>query len=238
MTTGDKLKDDLSNYDPTKYENPSVTVDICICTIKDDDLKILLIKRKYPPFRNCWAIPGGFVEIAKKENLYQTACRELQEETGISGVWIEQLKTYGTVDRDPRKRVITVVYYALIPWKELEKQHIEAADDAKEYYWFSLFKLPKLAFDHETILKDLTIRLEGKISYTPLAFNLLPKIFTWNDLQKVYEIILQKGLITANFRRKINSLYQLKELKSAKIDDGPGRPAVLLIYNGEKNLDE
>jgi len=226
----EELKDDLSNYNPKDYDSPSVTVDIAILSIIENDLKILLIKRKYPPFRGYRAIPGGFVDIYRNETLEETALRELMEETNLKGIYVEQLKTYGDPNRDPRKRVITVAYFALVPYNLLKKLDIKAGDDAEDAQWFSLKKLPHLAFDHKKILKDLCIRLEGKVSYTDIAFKLLPKKFTWSQLQEVYEIILGRPLLRANFRRKIRSMYVLKELKEYKKQKGAGRPPLLLKY--------
>jgi len=238
---GKPLKDDLSNYDASKYERPSVTVDICICTIPmredgtfyshDKNLKVLLIKRKNPPFRNCWAIPGGFLEVSKRETLDETACRELVEETNLKGFYLEQLKSYGDPDRDPRTRVVTVAYFALVPWNNGLKKAM-AGDDAKEATWFNLRWPPQMAFDHRKILKDLMGRLAGKISYTPIAFSLLPKKFTWIQLQTIYEIILGRDLLTPNFRRKIKSLYEIEELD--EMIPGSGRPSRLLRFKRMK----
>lgn len=231
---GRHLKDDASNYDSTAYTKPSVTVDICICSIIKNDLKILLIKRKYSPFKDCWAIPGGFVDITKEETLEETAIRELKEKTGLKNIYIEQLKTYGDPDRDPRMRIITVAYFALLPYNILEKQDIYGQDDAKEARWFSLRRIPKnTGFDHRQILKDLLERLKGKISYTNIAFSLVPEEFTWNELQKVYEIILNKKLL--NFRRKMQATYVFKEVCVNKMKR-VGRPSVTLKYIGNKEI--
>lgn len=235
---GEFLLDDLSNYDAEAYDRPSVTVDICICTIKDGDLKVLLIKRKHPPFRNFWAIPGGFVDVKANETLQETAERELREETSAENVYLEQLKTYGDPGRDPRMRVVTVAYFALIPETQLQDQNICPGSDAKETGWFSLRDLPvygQLAFDHKEILSDLLTRLEGKISYTPIAFSLVPKRFTWAQLQQVYEIVLGKKLSRANLRRKVRSMYRIRELKSKRLGKR-GRPSVYLRYEGMKNF--
>ena len=229
------LKNDLSNYNSGAYKKPSVTVDIVICSIINNDLMVLLIKRKNPPFKDYWAIPGGFVDIDRKETLEQTAQRELQEETNLKNIYLEQLKSYGDPDRDPRMRIITVAYFALIPWNEFSDQTIQAGDDAKDTCWFSIRNLPKdLAFDHVMILNDALNRLIGKISYSPIAFNFLPKKFTWTELQNVYEIVLGEKLITSNFRRKICSLYQITELKARKQMKKQGRPATYLIFEKVK----
>lgn len=234
---GKHLKEDASNYDDSKYKKPSVTVDVAICTVVDDKLKILLIKRKYSPYKDCWAIPGGFVEVEQAETLHETAVRELKEETGVKNVYIEQLKTYGDPERDPRTRVITVAYFALVPHEEILKQDIKAADDAKETRWFDLRSLPdELAFDHRMILSDLRDRLIGKISYTPIAFHLVPKHFTWTQLRSIYEIVLGRKLLAPNFIRKINSLYDVKETTIKSPSAGRGRPGVLLKFMGTKDI--
>lgn len=225
---GELLKDDVSNYDKDAYEKPSVTVDVAICTIMDDELKVLLIKRKHPPFRNRWAIPGGFVEIEKKEGLEKTARRELEEETNVKNIYMEQLKTYGAPDRDPRLRVITVAYFALLPFDKINQ--VRAGDDAKEANWFSVMDLPELAFDHKIIVADLLERLSGKILYTPIAFSLLPEQFTWTELQNIYEIVLNRKLIAPNFRRKIKSMYEVEECRATKKLNSPGKPPKYLKF--------
>ena len=151
---GKPLKADLSNYDARLYERPSVTVDICICSLINNIFKVLLIKRKNPPFKDCWAIPGGFLDLTLNETLEEAALRELREETCLEGVPVEQFKTYGNPNRDPRTRVVSVVYYAVVPWSEVRGK-VEAKDDAKEAEWFDFNALPELAFDHSTILKNL-----------------------------------------------------------------------------------
>ena len=238
----EELKDDISNYNEDLYKKPSVTVDVAICTIIDDDLKILLIKRKYPPYRNCWAIPGGFLDIDLKESLEEAAARELEEETGLKNLYIEQLKTYGDVDRDPRTRIVTTAYFSLIPYSDLKNQEICSASDAADVRWFSLNGYENelkainedLAFDHDKILLDLKHRLQGKISYTPIAFELLPKEFTWTDLRKVYETILDKSIDPTNFKKKIRAMYQINELEPKKTGSAAGRPPALLNFNGVK----
>lgn len=233
---GPGLLDDVSNYDDTAYKKPSVTVDMAICTIMDNELKVLLIKRKYPPFRDHWAIPGGFVDIDREESLDETAMRELKEETHVENVYLEQLKTYGDPGRDPRTRVITVSYFALLPEEFIDMDKVQADDDAKEYQWFALTNLPEdMAFDHRVILFDLLVRIQGKVSYTSIAFNLVPQKFTWQELQNVYEIILGEKLLRANFRRKIRSMYKIKELKTKK-KGNRGRPSILLKYEGIKEF--
>jgi 8-oxo-dGTP diphosphatase len=228
---GHLLADDASNYDKDAYEKPSVTVDVCICRFHEGEVQVLLIQRKHPPFRNHWAIPGGFVQIEAKEGLEETAARELEEETGLRGVYLEQLKSYGDPGRDPRMRVITVAYFALLRNSALAAQTLQAADDAKEAAWFPLRKLPKLAFDHATILADLIQRLAGKILYTPLAFHLLEQNFTLAELQAVYESILGREILAPNFRRKMQATYKLEPTQTQR-SQGPGRPAAEFTYEG------
>ncbi|MEI7718364.1 MAG: NUDIX domain-containing protein [archaeon] len=190
----------------TFYPKPSVTVDILVFTIKNSDLKILLIKRGLEPFKEMWAIPGGFTRI--DESLELAAKRELEEETGIKEVYLEQLYTFGDVNRDPRGRVITIAYMALVNSEEI---HLSAQTDAKDANWFSVSKIPKLAFDHNKIVDYALKRLKWKFEYTTVAFSLLPEKFTLTQLQELYETVFQKKLDKRNFRKKILSLNILEE---------------------------
>ena len=173
------------------YDKIGVTVDIVIFTIKNDDLQVLLVKRKLAPFKDQWAIPGGFVR--KEESLDNAARRELEEETGVKDVYLEQLYTFGKPKRDPRGRIVTVAYYSLISSNKQIKPI--AKTDVYEAAWHSMYNLPKkLAFDHDHILNYALQRLRYKLEYTTVGFQLLPKKFTLTELQKVYEIILNKKL--------------------------------------------
>lgn len=212
------------NYDPSDYERPSVTVDVVIFALVDEDLQVLLIRRKYPPYADMWAIPGGFVQM--DESLEEAATRELAEETGVTDVYIEQLYTFGAPDRDPRTRVITVAYFALVPYDAIEHR---PGDDAAETGWFSVFDLPELAFDHQEILEYALTRLRYKLEYTAVGFELLPDVFTLSELQQAYETILQEELDKRNFRRKILSADILQETGKKK-KSGEGRPAKLYRY--------
>mgnify|MGYP001816367221 CR=1 FL=1 len=138
----------LSDYNPDKYKRPAVTVDVIVFSVAAGELRVLLIKRKNAPFAGKWALPGGFVEM--DESLVAAAARELREETGISDIFLEQLRTFGTPGRDPRMRVISVAYLALTADDSL--QH-HAGDDAAESGWYSILDLPELAFDHKEILR-------------------------------------------------------------------------------------
>jgi 8-oxo-dGTP diphosphatase len=206
------------------YEKPSVTADIIIFTIKDDELKAILVKRKNPPFENMWALPGGFVRI--NESLDDAAKRELKEETGVEEVYLEQLYSFGEPKRDPRERVITVAYFALI---NSERINLKASSDASDAQWFSIKKLPELAFDHKEIIEYALKRLRWKLEYTNVSYSLLPEKFTLTDLQRTYEVILDKQLDKRNFRKKISSLNILKDLKE-NTTDVPHRPAKLYSF--------
>ncbi len=215
--------------DIKKYQKPSVTADIVVFTIKDDDLKILLIKRNLEPFSNSWALPGGFVRI--HESLEDAAKRELAEETGVKDVYLEQLYTFGDPERDPRGRVITVTYMALI---DSEKIDLKAATDASEAQWFSVKKLPELAFDHKKIFEYAVQRLKWKFEYTTVAFSLLPKRFTISQIQKIYEIVFDREFDKRNFNKKILSLDILKDEGLNR--DVPYRPP--MMYSLKKNVGE
>ena len=234
--------DDHTGYDKN-FHNPTVTVDIAICTLMNARLNVLLVKRKCPPFKGCWALPGGYINVENKESLEAAAARKLKEETGLGHLYIEQLKTYGDVDRDPRSRVITTAYFSLVNHSLIESQNIRSAECTEETRWFPLqnheedpaIGNDKLAFDHGQILNDLKTRLQGKISYTPIAFELLDKTFTWTDLRAVYEAVLNKKLDPANFKKKIRSLYRIKELKARKNIQAAGRPPVFIRFEGVKD---
>jgi 8-oxo-dGTP diphosphatase len=212
-------------YDVSKYERPSVTVDVLMMSLRQRDLQILLIKRRSWPYEDMWAIPGGFINM--DESLETAAKRELQEETGVQDVYLEQLYTFGDPGRDPRTRVITVVYFALL---DSERLQVRAASDVTEVGWFSVYDLPLLAFDHEKIIQYALNRLRGKLEYTTIAFNLLPEQFTLRELQRVYEIILHKKVDKRNFRKKILATGILEDTGAKKME-GTHRPARLYRFN-------
>jgi 8-oxo-dGTP diphosphatase len=204
-----------------QYPHPAVTTDVVIFTIRDQQLKVLLVKRKGAPFKGKWALPGGFVGI--DEDLEHSAKRELEEETGVRAVYLEQLYTFGAPRRDPRERIITVAYFALIPSQKLE---LKAATDAEAVDWFTLGELPKLAFDHQDILDMAHQRLVAKLDYSTIAFQFMAKEFTLSELQAVYEIILQQALDKRNFRKWVLALENIEETGN-ELRDGPHRPAKL-----------
>ncbi len=213
------------NYDVTKYERPSVTVDVVIFSILDEKLQVLLIKRKAWPYEGMWAIPGGFVKI--DEGLEDAAYRELAEETSVTStdVYLEQLYTFGAPDRDPRTRVITVAYFALVGADKINPQ---AADDAEDVGWFSVYDLPELAFDHKHILDYALTRLRYKLEYSAVGFQLLPEKFTLRELQDAYEIVLGTKLDKGNFRSKLRK-SNVVEMVDGYRDTG-GRPARLYRF--------
>lgn len=204
-----------------EYPHPAVTTDIVIFTVRDKQLKLLQIMRGGEPFKGKWALPGGFVQL--DEDLETGARRELAEETGVSGVYLEQLYTYGAVDRDPRERVITVAYSALIP---SDKIVLQAATDAEAVGWFSMDELPELAFDHKKIVDMAHQRLVAKLDYSTIAFQFMPDEFTLSELQDVYEIILREEMDRRNFRKWMLALDQIKETGGER-REGAHRPAKL-----------
>ncbi len=213
-----------TTFDPNTYEKPSVTADLLVLTIADGELQIVLVKRGLDPFKGSWALPGGFVHI--DESVDEAAKRELQEETGLSDVYLEQLYTFGTVDRDPRTRVITVSYFALTP---LAKIKLEASTDVTEAKLFPVRKLPELAFDHREIINLGVERLKGKIQYSNIVYGLMPEQFRLSQLQRVYEIILGQEIDKRNFRKKMSSLDLLKDTGKMEVD-GAHRPAKLYSF--------
>ncbi len=211
-----------------EYDRPAVTVDCVVFGLDDDDLKILLIQRGLDPFKGQWALPGGFAVVG--EALEETARRELQEETGLEDVYLEQLYTFSDPDRDPREHVITVAHYGLV---NLFDHTIAASTDASNAAWFCLDDMPQLAFDHEEILEIAHKRLRGKIRYQPIGFELLPERFPLRSLQAVYEKILDRKLDKRNFRKKILNMGILEELDEIETDVSH-RAAKLYRFNKHK----
>ncbi|HBN85348.1 MAG TPA: ADP-ribose pyrophosphatase [Clostridiales bacterium] len=275
----------LAQYDASMWERPSTTVDMLVFTVLNreavdkrrlakKDLAVLMIRRSDHPCIGQWALPGGFVEM--NENLDQAAQRELQEETGIENLYMEQLYTFGDVGRDPRTRIISSSYMTLVDSESLGK--IQAGSDAQDVSWFKvnftkisdrktgsvreqnyqleldngtqkiqstlrkmiqrkgrvtstrweLIQHDGIAFDHAKIITYGLERLRNKIEYTDIAFNLMPDLFTLSELQQVYEVILGKELLKANFRRKISD-FVIKTDESTK--EKAHRPSILYRFN-------
>lgn len=196
-----------------QYPRAALTVDCVVFGFDEGDLKLLLIERDLEPFAGKWALPGGFVRV--DESLEDAARRELQEETGVSRVYLEQLFTFGKPDRDPREHVVTVAYYALV---KLSNHSVKAATDARNAAWFDVCDLPKLAFDHEEIIEVALQRLKGKVRYEPIGFELLPPKFTLTQLQHLYETIVEAQLDKRNFRKKILAMDLLIETDEIEQD--------------------
>jgi 8-oxo-dGTP diphosphatase len=213
-----------------EYERPGLTVDCVIFGLDFDEesFKVMLVERDLEPFAGRWAIPGGFVRGG--ESLEQAAMRELEEETGIRDVYLEQLYTFGAPDRDPRGWIVSVAYYALV---SPDKHIVAAATDARRAEWFPVSKLPSLAFDHDEILRMALERVRGKLTYAPIGFELLPRKFTIKQLQKLYEIVLDRKLDNRNFRKKIFSMDVLRELDEMQ-QGVPHRAARLYKFDERK----
>jgi len=215
-------------------EEMRVAVDIVIFTIQSGELCVLLVKRAIPPFADQFAIPGGFV--LDGESLDQAALRELKEETGVSEVYLEQLYSFGDPGRDPRGRVISVAYYALIA---ADRSPLIAGSDAAEARWWPIRKLPSLAFDHGKILDYSLERLRNKLEYTTVGFQLLPERFSLSELQEMYEAILDKKLDKRNFRRKLALLKILQPTREFRRSGRrPARLFEFVASNFEKLKDK
>jgi 8-oxo-dGTP diphosphatase len=195
------------------FARPALAVDCVVFGLDEEDLKVLVIRRDLEPFAGRWALPGGFVHA--DESVDEAARRELAEETGASRVYLEQLYTFGAVDRDPRDRVVSVAYYALV---NLADHRINAATDARDAAWFAVDDAPELAFDHEAIIQLALERLRGKVRYRPVGFELLPPKFTLRMLQRLYEKILERELDKRNFRKKVLATGLLEELDEVEQD--------------------
>jgi 8-oxo-dGTP diphosphatase len=211
-----------------RYPRPALTVDCVVFGFDDGELSVLLIQRALAPFKGSWALPGGFVRV--DETLDAAARRELAEEAGIQDVFLEQLYTFGAVDRDPRERVVSVAYYALV---KLADFRARAATDAADARWFAVSKVPQLAFDHAQLLAAALARLRGKVRYQPIGFELLPPKFTLSQLQHLYEAILETELDKRNFRKRVLSLGLLTPLQETR-RTGRHRPAQLFRFDAEK----
>jgi 8-oxo-dGTP diphosphatase len=215
---------------PQTYEHPraALTVDCVVFGFDEGELKVLLIQRALVPFKGKWALPGGFVRV--DETIDDAARRELSEETGLQRVFLEQLYTFGAIGRDPRERVVSVAYYALV---KLSDHRAKAATDAAHAEWFPISKVPKLAFDHADILAVALERLKGKVRYQPIGFELLPPKFTLSELQHLYEAVLEMELDKRNFRKKVLGFGLLVPLKETQMS-GRHRPAQLFRFDAAK----
>ena len=209
-----------------KYPHPAVTTDCVIFGFDGERLQVLLIERGIEPYKGRWAFPGGFLKM--DETAEEGAKRELKEETGLENAYIQQLHTFSNPNRDPRERVITIAYYALV-----KIQEVKGGDDAASAKWFPLDEIPPLAFDHDYILRMATQRLREQIHFQPIGFELLPEKFTIRELQSLYEAILGINFDRRNFAKKMLHLEILTELDET-VWRTPKREARLYKFNAEK----
>lgn len=216
----------MTNQYCYKYPHPAVTTDCVIFGFNGERLQVLLIERGIEPYKGRWAFPGGFLKM--DETAEVGALRELKEETGLENAYIQQLHTFSDPNRDPRERVITIAYYALV-----KIQEVKGGDDAASARWFPLDEIPPLAFDHDFILRMATQRLREQIHFQPIGFELLPEKFTIKELQSLYEAILGINFDRRNFAKKMLHLEILTELDET-IWRTPKREARLYKFNAEK----
>lgn len=210
-----------------EFPRPALAVDCVIFGLDEGDLKVMLIRRDLPPFEGRWALPGGFVRM--DETTDEAARRELREETGLDHVFLEQLYTFSDLKRDPRERVVSVAYYALV---RLTNFKVHATTDAAEAVWFKMCETPSLCFDHPLIVEAAYDRLKAKVCYQPIGFELLPKNFTLTQLQKMYETVLARPIDKRNFRKKILSMGILQE--TGEMQSGVAHRAARLYRFNEK----
>jgi 8-oxo-dGTP diphosphatase len=196
-----------------EYPRPALTVDCLVFGLDEHELQLLLIKRGQDPFHGGWALPGGFVHV--DETLETAARRELAEETGMTKVYLEQLAAFGAVDRDPRERVVTIAWFALV---NLEEHRLQADTDASDAAWFGIHDLPTLAFDHTNIVESGLARLKQRIRRAPVGFELLPETFPLSRLRHLYEIVLERPLDKRNFRKKVLNMDLLIETDMVEQD--------------------
>jgi 8-oxo-dGTP diphosphatase len=196
-----------------QYPRAALAVDCVVFGLDEGDLKIMLIERDLEPFRGSWALPGGFVRL--DETLEEAARRELHEETGLERVYLEQLHAFSGLERDPRERVVSVAFFALV---KLADHRVRAATDARDAAWFAVHDLPRLAFDHEQIVEIAVARLRTKARREPIGVELLPPRFTLTQLQRLYETILERPLDKRNFRKKVLATGMLIELGEVERD--------------------
>ncbi len=236
----------LAGYDASLYPHPSVSVDVALLTVAEEELQAVFLKRAEHPAKGKWSLPGGFVGM--KESLDDAAARVLETKVGITGIFLEQLYTFGNPDRDPRTRVITVAYYALVDAKLLAKDFQEAKDTQ-----LASLKIPwkgekggaveardskgqplPIAFDHADILGLVVKRLRGKLDYAPIGFELLPSKFTLRQLQSLYETILGRSFNKDSFRKRLLDSGLIQATGEREGDVGH-RPAELYRFKPPKN---
>jgi len=216
----------LANMYEYKYPHPAVTTDCVIFGFDGINLNVLLIERGIEPYKGCWAFPGGFLNM--NESAEEGAARELKEETGLYDVYIEQLQAFSAINRDPRERVITIAFYALVKLSE-----VKAGDDAARAQWFKLSDIPSLAFDHEHILRVALSRLKEKLHFEPIGFELVPETFTLPELQNLYEAILEVKFDRRNFQRKMLELGLVEQADPNQVRTARKQP-IIYRFNSNK----
>ncbi len=209
-----------------EYPHPSVTTDCVIFSFDGSKLRVLLVRRGIEPYKGRWAFPGGFMKM--DESAEEGALRELQEETGLQGAYIRQFHTFTAPHRDPRERVITIAFYALV-----KMQQVQGGDDAADARWFAIDEVPQLAFDHDRILRKAEQALRQRIHFEPVGFELLPEAFTIKELQNLYEAILDVRFDRRNFYNKMRRLEML-EPTDLKVNPSQKKEATLFRFNKEK----
>ena len=222
----------LNRYDSSVYEKVSIAVDLLVFTIEDDTLKILMIRRAEYPFKGYLALPGVFVK--PDESLDEAAQRGIREETGLGGIYLEQMYTFGEIARDPRSRVISVSYMALVPREELT---FHAGERASETLLVPVSGILDgtydTAFDHKAMIEYGKWRLKNKVEYTDIAFHFVPELFTLPQLQRVHEILLDRPLFKANFRKKINPMIEKTDIYTSGDAHRPSQ-----YYRRKENAEE
>lgn len=212
-----------------KYPHPSVTTDCVIFGFDGTLLNVLLVKRGIEPYKGCWAFPGGFLKM--DEDAETGARRELKEETGLDTAYMKQFHAFTEPGRDPRERVITIAYYALV-----KMQDVAGGDDADEACWFPIDSVPPLAFDHDHILRTAQRELRRQIHFEPVGFELLPEKFTIRELQNLYEAILDVKFDRRNFYNKMKHLELLVQLNET-VRQSAKKEAQLFSFNADKYND-
>ncbi|SNR76725.1 NUDIX hydrolase [Lutibacter flavus] len=220
-----KLIDNANIYNT--QQNILIAVDCIIFGFTSNKLKLLLFKRKVEPAKGSWSLIGAFIK--NNQSIDDGAKQILFETTGLKDIYLEQLKTYGEVLRDPAQRVISVTYYSLTSVHEFELESVEKYDA----HWFDLDEIPDLIFDHGKMVKDAIEQLRNKAKHQPIGFNLLPEFFTIPELQSLYESIYQRKLDSRNFRKKILSLDILNKTEK-KDKSGSKKGAFLYCFNKDK----
>ncbi|MBI4118217.1 MAG: NUDIX hydrolase [Parcubacteria group bacterium] len=218
----------MGNKTYKKYDFAVIATDVALFTVRDNLLQVLLIKMKKEPYTGKWAMPGGLVK--PDESVDSAAERVLQEKGGIQNVYLEQLHTFGRVDRDPFGRVVSVAYTALVPSAKLS---LKTTEEYSNIAWFPVKSAPVLAYDHKEVLATAVERLRAKLGYTTIAQNLLPKEFTLSELQNIYEVVLGKKLDKRNFRKKILAVGLVKSTGKER-RGGANRPAELYTFQAKQ----